>query len=405
MHYIASLSIPHFYLLPYAQDAQRSAHPLLISCEKHIIDANEAAVLAGFRVGMGLQEAKCMAESSSWIVAFEEERYRSLRTQMLELCAEFTDRIEPAEFHRVYLDFLGHSKPGEIAWETAKRVAHQFQSDVMIGYAQAKWLARLAESALPASTNLDLPQRDFPTDLSHTDSFANPARFLAAQRVSKLAPVNPQIRQRLQFLGYPLIGDVQKIPYRTLKSQFRDEADIISTSANGTYDDPVVPRFQITRISGRIDMDDASSWLDIEPGLRKLAKRLSTRLKKLDSVIRTVQLTVTFSSGICKEAARTFSKPLQSTLDLLRAMVVLFPECKEPLETVHISLPDLERMKQKQRQLDGSNDRGERKISAEAAFRSVKTSYGDSAIKVASEVSLPRRKLVLRAWQSANGWH
>ncbi len=403
MHYIASLSIPHFYLLPFANDEERNAQPLLISHEKMIIDANEAALTAGFRVGMSLQEAKCLAESSSWIVAFEEESYREFQKQMLELCAEFTDRIEPAEMHRAYLDLRGHSQPGLLAWEAAKRLSERFQTDVHIGFAQAKWVARLGETSFCASSECDLSGSGSSHKLS--DSFAQAARFLASQRVSKLSPVTAETRQRLQFLGYPLIGDVQKIPLRTLKSQFREEANIIASASLGTFDDPVIPTFRITRISGKIELGDASTWLEVEPALRKLAKRLSTRLKNLDSITRTVSLSVAFSSGHCKDLSRTFSKPLQSTLDLLRAIVVLFPECKEPVESVFVELPELEKMRQKQRQLDGSHDLGERKISAEAAFLSLKTTFGDSAIQVAADVALPRRKLVLRAWQNANGWH
>ncbi len=404
MHYIASLSIPHFYLLPFAKDEKRNATPLLISHERKIIDANVAAVTAGFRVGMSLQEAKCMAESASWIVAYEEESYRDLQKQMLELCAEFTDRIEHTEMHRAYLDLSGHSQPGHLACEVAHKIRKHFQTDVHIGFALAKWVSRLAEAYFCGSSESG-SSHPLLNDLTLTDSFANPGRFLASKRVAKLSPVSTQTRQRLQFLGYPLIRDVQKIPISTLKSQFRDEANIIASASMGTFDDPVIPTFRITKIYDKIEMEDASIWLEIEPALRKIAKRLSIRLKSLDSVTRKVNLSVAFSSGFCKEATRSFSKPLQSTLDLLRAIVVLFPECKEPVESVVVELPDLEKMRQKQKQLDGSHSLGERKISAEAAFRSIKTTFGDSAIQVAADVSLPRRKLVLRAWQNANGWH
>jgi DNA polymerase-4 len=380
MHYILYLSLDGLY----TRRIGSGESPLVIHRDRAVIDANASARQLGAFPGMALTEAKSMLSGVKF-VAWNPDDDAALRDSWLEPMLEFTDRIQPAGPHEAYLDLTGHPDPLSIAEKCVERIGLPLTA----GVGCAKWVAK-------AVTRHDNP-------LSQ-DHVVRPEVSLKGLP-TRVLPIPGDAAERLVFLGYPTLGDVQKAPLDVLQKQFGNLGRRIHDGARGRISDPVQGSYPPDTIAVRVYME--TPWVDeagMEADLRTLASRMGRALVDKDKAARKLQLILVDEEGKQDERERIFSKPLRTGFQVFSAIrgIVLQEEAFPAVEA-RAKLTNLEKAVTRQFELAKlkTSNAGE---TMREALDGVRARFGSDSLKPAAEVAIPRRKAVLRAWCDATGW-
>lgn len=399
MHYFVFIEIQGLYCTSLErQHCDWAETPLVIHCDKIVIDSNLAAKKANVWNGMPLSEAKAILENGRFI-SWEEEPFRQIQTEWLDILCEFSDVIEPKRQHDAWIDLSQHPDPEEIAFKVLQRIESKLNLQVRMGMAKTKWLAELAcMNHLNSCSNMLTEQ------ILLREPCIDPAGFLESLHTSKLLPVEQSILQKLEFLGYRTIGQVAEVPLSVLSSQFGDIASFILKCANGGHFEPIVGSYPPATIAKRIQFEGVvEDKLVLDHALQVLAQQLADVLKKDDSYSKQVLLTIETESGYL-ELRRKFVKPICNYASALASLRLMADSIREPSLGLRVRLEDVTRSKRVQHELLGRASNYDRNSSIASAFQHVRTVFGDSSIVAGSEVSEPRRKRVLKAWKDATGW-
>jgi hypothetical protein len=202
-------------------------------------------------------------------------------------------------------------------------------------------------------------------------------------------PASQAARERLIMLGYPTLHHVSQIPLVVLQGQFPDEALTIFRAAKGGIHQAVEAIYPKDVVRTRFRFEDA----------REIGEKLVGEDLQGDRV----QMIILFDNGDRLELERVFSKPMQSPASVIPSLRLMLAEltakAKFPPIEIRVSLLDVFDSERKQLQLQGFSA-----AKPITAMERVRTVFGDSSIQIASKVSEPRRKAVLKAWQHATGW-
>ncbi|HSI74184.1 MAG TPA: hypothetical protein VK934_13490, partial [Fimbriimonas sp.] len=345
-------------------------------------------------IGMPLATAKAVLAKQNLgiqVRQWKAEDYGEKQRAWLELCTQFTDVVEPIDQHEAFLDFSGHTPlspgrgdggEGTPAYESLQSAIPNQQSAI----AKVKWLARAAFT------------KGDPVNLAY---FA-PNAFLDELPTSMLEPVLPDSRVRLEFLGYRTAGDVATIPLETLRSQFGKEALTIWQACRGKAGDPVLPLYPEASLADRFYFESpVDNREPIEAALQVLARRLAKKLVARDLQGSILRLWMGFEGESELLVEGEFAKPMQST-GSIRTATSLLCQPKKPLASIRVQMPQLRRTDRKQQSLYVARTDSESVV--RGAVGQVQKVFGSEAIKLGSEIRLPRRQLVLRAWKDATGW-
>lgn len=362
--------------------------PGVVARDRLVLDANPTARERGVKPGLPLRQAKALIEGLV-VHEWRSETYEVAQTAWLDLCTEFSGRIEPAEQHTAGVDLDGHPDPIDIAERLIRSIFTRTQRPPRYGLAPSKWIAQLAaQKAMSGLVGSD------------------PAAFLAPFPVEDLLPVAPEHRERLRFLGYRTVGEVARLPLDTLYGQFGQEALRIQQAANGHLYEPVHPLYPRHAIRESFlfesPIDDRTI---LERAIGDIARRVGERLTSEGRQGSHLRLQLETEAGPSWQNKRRFTKPIRCGLTATTALRLLFPpDWDRPLLAIRVELAELERTSQRQESLQGFLPQGARRPDADAALKYVRTVYGDQAVKRGSDIELPRRLQVLREWKNATGW-
>lgn len=378
MHYILFLSLQGLYVG--ARD--RGSKPVAIHRDKTLIDADPLARKLGAHPGLPLREAKSMLSGVTF-VEWDSDMDAEVRSSWLDGMMEFTDRIESTVPHEAFLDLTGHPDPLSIVPACLEKA----KLPLTAGLGSAKWIARAAVHA-----NQPLSQ----------DNVVRPELSLRDLPASVL-PIPRETVDRLAFLGYRTIGSVQKAPREVLDKQFDELGMVIFSSARGGQVDLVDANYPPDTIAVRVFME--SPWEDVEhrdAELRTLASRMGRALVDRDRAARCLQLILVDEKGTQEHRERTFSKPLRTGIQVFSALRGLAEEVFPAIEA-RARLSKLEKAPARQLEL-ARVARGGRSDTIQDAVEGVRSKFGSTSLMAGSEVRMPRRKVVLRAWCDATGW-
>ena len=306
-----------------------------------------------------------------------------LRASWLDGLLDFTDRIESGDPHEAYLDLTGHPDPLSIVPACLERA----KLPLVAGLGCSKWVAR-------ATTHASQP-------LSQ-DHVVRPEVSLRELSAAVL-PVPVDAIERLAFLGYRTIGQVQKAPREVLDKQFDGLGMAIYSAARGGQIDTVSTNYPPDTIAVRVYME--SPWEDTElrdADLRTLASRMGRALVDKDRAARCLQLILVDEKGDQAHRERTFSKPLRTGFQIFAALRGLAEEVFPAIEA-RARVSRLEKAAARQLDLGRMRVGGVSETMSDAVD-GVRAKFGGTSLLVGSEVKIPRRKVVLRAWCDATGW-
>jgi DNA polymerase-4 len=194
---------------------------------------------------------------------------QEIRAQMLTL----TPLVEPLSIDEAFLDLTGcDGSNGAGAAETLVRFASRVEVGigvtVSVGLSYCKFLAKLA-------SDLDKP-RGFAL-IGREEAKA----WLAPQSVGRLWGVGRVGRERLERLGFRVIGDFQQIDERAAMSRLGDDGLRLWRLAQGRDDRRVNPERETKTISSETTFDrDISDKAELARILLAHCDRVAARLRK-----------------------------------------------------------------------------------------------------------------------------
>lgn len=358
-----------------------SGGPLVVHDEGRLLDVCDLAAVRGAAPGMPLSQARALLAGARF-VGFERETFREAQGRWLDQLVPFSDAIEPLSMHEAAIDLSMHPRPGEIARQVVQAVA-TVEPRVASGAGPSLWLARLAIDRESNATR-------------------DPARFLAPLPVSLLTPVNPSVRERLGTLGYQTIGDLQSVSLDVLRRQFGTTALTIQAAAMGRVAQPVRPLYPPGSAGGYVGVEGGtSSEQTLEAVLDRLAGEIGKRLAEEDRQTCELSVYIEHENG-GKALSRSFVKPIGDPRSLRIALGILVGErCEEDVYGVRATLPHLRRKAQHQAALFGQVADRER---IAPAIGRLQSTFGDTVVRRASELHVPRRVRFLKALSFATGW-
>lgn len=358
------------------------ASPAVVVRNKLIIDACPVGQSAGIRMGMAIGQAKAILHELT-VYEFAEERYTDASHCWLNRLCTVSDSVEVVAPHRAFVDLAGHGDP----YRTALEVCDALPFDYRGAVSPCRWLA---EALAPTKGLLNFPK---------------PFEALAKESLVYLAPIEMPVRERLAFLGYRNIGEIQQLSLATLKSQFGLYGLTIRQAAMGMLHEPVVANYPPCSMSRRIPFDGTCSDSEvIVAGLGRLATELALALNEADMEAKSLELFVETEDGETS-LRRQFGKAMHSALRIRTSLLQLWTDLTvtSGVARLRAVAHEVGHSSRRQISLSGLVER-ESSLPSEAVDRLARK-YGSTAIVAASEVKIPRRKEVLRVLRATTGWY
>lgn len=400
MAYSLYLSLVGFYTRAIvARQPDLGSIPFAVVRDKVVTDVSDSAALRSVRLGMAQSEAKLLLGSDGRCVSYEPSHFLNDRDAWLDLCLDVSSVIEPVTESEAWVDLTGHPDPQDIAQRLILRLTEATGLRVLCGMAAAKWVARLAASPV----DIEAARLGIPV----VDPVSEPASFLSEMPTAVLAPVAPEHRERLVRLGYRRVRHVQAAPDGILCAQFGAEAPTVRLAARGVAVEPVRAVYPSAShsISERCEEGVADS-LALSAWVGRLFTRASAALVARDVLCASVMLVFELEGGGVVRWSRTMGKAVQSAPSLVAVGLCALQsvEVREPVVGIRLLLSGLVAAPRVQQTFASVNGLRERKVAMDVAMRRVRTVYGDSSLKSASEIRLTRREELLKVWRDALGW-
>lgn len=194
---------------------------------------------------------------------------REIRAMMLEL----TPLVEPLSIDEAFLDLSGterlhHASPALSLARFAARVEREVGISVSVGLAPNKFLAKIA-------SDLEKP-RGFSV-VGEAEKLA----FLAARPVTAIWGVGKALAADLERDGIRSVGQLQHRDETDLMKRYGVMGRRLARLSRGEDDRTVSPEREAKSVSAETTFDgDIADFARLEPVLRRLAEKVSARLKK-----------------------------------------------------------------------------------------------------------------------------
>lgn len=391
------LGLDQFYVRA-AEVVSGNGAPLVVIDRGHVLDADDGARSAGVSEGMSVREARTLLEGARF-VAYRPEPYREAAERVRAIALAYVDRLYSPREHEITLDLSLHVDPEEIARRLLAEVRDRTGLRAYAALAPSAWVARVAAReahALGRELGVGCVER-----------VDQAARWLAERPIEVLAPLSPETRERLRFLGYRRVGEVAATSLDRLRAAFGPEAWAIRLAALGEDREPFEPNVPPEACAARFRFEGGTSDAGVlRAGLGELARKLAERLGATHRRGQHLRVLVAFEDGEVVARERRFVRPLAHASTIRFALETLMREvsCESPVREVRAVMERLEPAHGLQGRLMAGFEPEERRLRAEQAARALRCVLGDQAVLRASERPEPRRQKVLRAWRDAVGW-
>jgi len=315
-------------------------------------------------------------------LAIDPDRQRA----WLDMLVPFTDVIQPVEHHSAVVDLSAHPTPADIVARIVKRLSESPFGHLQYGVGPDIWIAQLA-------SRQGTPFR----------YEANVASHLAPQPVENLLALPPPDRDKLSDLGIQTIGAISAIGAVTLRTQFGESAHALLHAAQGKSRHSVAPLYPPKAVAQTIHFEaPVDDSLTLQNAANDLARQLANRISGRQAGL--VILIAEREDSSEKALSRPYKRPVHEVNQIAASIRYLAEQIqKECPGIIRLTarLDRLEPIKSTQKNLFIAIDRN----SPEVALAALKQSIGGTSVILASQVEIPRREQVLKAWRNATGWN
>jgi DNA polymerase-4 len=290
----------------------------------------------------------------------------------------FTPLVEPLSLDEAFLDVRGSVKlfgpPVDIAKRVKEAIAHLGLA-CTVGVAPNKFLAKLASAKAKPDGLLVVP-------------FDGVIDFLHPLPVNALWGVGARTGEELMRLGLKTVGDLAKVPRRTLERAIGDSVGAhLHALAHGRDDRTVTPNEPSKSVGSENTFGhDLDSTEEILKELLRLADRTAGRLRAKGLCGRTVTLKVRFSNFSTITRSRTLEAEVNTTAELYevaRALYLKLDPNRPRIRLLGVSVGGLASGAPR-RQLGLMEKQGAGWQEASDAIDSIRTRFGDESVGFAT---------------------
>jgi len=215
------------------------------------------------------------------------DKYVSVSREIRRIFLRFTQIVEPISIDEAFLDLTERTTGSRQTIDLARRLKAEIRNrqglTASIGIAPNKFVAKIA-SDLEKPDGLVLVRQE------------DVGGFLAPLPISRMWGVGPKTEQRLREMGIESIGDLLGFDREYLQKRLGKLGDHLWSLSRGIDNRPVKPTRRVKSISQErtFGQDTRDPKLLIEV-LRKMAAKVTDRLKRQDLEAKTVKLKLRYS--------------------------------------------------------------------------------------------------------------
>jgi DNA polymerase-4 len=305
-----------------------------------VLAASYEAKAFGVRGGMPGRRARELCPQLIFVSGHFKD-YQRLGDAAMAVLNDFTPLVERISIDEAFADVAGcthlFGSPAEIASAIRYRVRAQLGLPISVGVARTKHLAKIASQVAK-------PDGLFVVDPS------NELDFLHDLPVELMWGVGPVTGARLAEMGVHTIGQIAKMPVRSLERLLgRVAAEKLKALAwnNDPREIKTHPRSQSAGAQSALGKKPAEEQV-FRPALRHLADRVASRLRAKSRPGRTVTVRVRFGDLHSVTRSVTLDAPISATAivaeiaeELVRAVLADHPD-ENIISLLAISVSHLE---------------------------------------------------------------
>jgi DNA polymerase IV len=290
-----------------------------------VLAASYEARAFGVRGGMPGRRARELCPQLIFVGGHFKD-YQKLGDAAIKVLNDFTPLVERISIDEAFADVAGcthlFGPPAEIARAIRRRVRAELGLPISVGVARTKHLAKIASQVAK------------PNGLVVVDP-ATELDFLHDQPVELMWGVGPVTRARLAAISVHTIGQLAKMPGRSLERLLGPGAGEKLTALAWNRDPREIRTHHRAHSAGAqsaIGRKPAEEWV-FRPTLRHLADRVGARLRAKSRPGRTVTVRVRFANLRSVTRAVTLEAPISAT-------AILAEVAEELVRTVLANHPD-----------------------------------------------------------------
>ncbi|MEE9537349.1 MAG: DNA polymerase IV [Desulfobacterales bacterium] len=263
----------------------------------------------GVRSAMPIYQAKQKCPHGIFVPP-RMSRYKEVSKKVMALLRDFSPLVEPVSIDEAYLDITGcqrlFGEPQETAWEIKRQIKETVHLTCSIGVAPNKFLAKIA-SDLEKPDGLTLILPDMVSE------------FIDSLPIKKVPGVGKKMHRQLELLSIRTLGDVQRLPEKTLVKHLGKFGKRLRTLSSGTDHSPVTPHAPHKSISSeRTLAADTRDTKLLKRYLLKQSEEVAKQLRKAG--VRAKTITLKIKDADFKQVTRrtTIDIPTQSSKTIYR---------------------------------------------------------------------------------------
>ena len=321
-------------------DPSLCGKPISVGGGGVVLAASYEAKAFGVRSGMPGRRARQLCPQLTFVGGHFKD-YQRLGDAAIAMLNDFTPLVERISIDEAFADVAGcthlFGPPAGIASAISRRVRAELGLPISIGVARTKHLAKIA------------PQVAKPDGLVIVDP-DNELDFLHGLPVELIWGVGPATSARLVQIGIHTIGQLAKLPERSLERLLGHAAGEKLTALAWNRD------LRVVKTHRRVQSAGAQSALGKQPAeervfrptLRHLADRIATRLRAKCRPGRTVTVRVRFADLQSVTRSVTLDTPISGTAilaeiaeELIRKVLMDHPH-EKAISLLAISVSHLE---------------------------------------------------------------
>lgn len=377
-----------FYVAVQKERTPDCLGPMVVVQGRQVLDACRLARGRGVDPGMALSDARAILPDGRFI-SHDPEHYAARQVAWLDLCRFYTDTIEPNGQHSAYLWLGGHPQSAEIASKLILELEGLGLGACHGALCSLKWLAKIA-SGFSYAPGLAI----------HVD---HPKAYLRDLPIHKLDIISKEQQMQLAHLGYSRCGDLW-LSKQQLQGHFGRDGINIYNACLGRLNSPVRAIYPPGMIAERVYFESSVNDLEtIERASSDLALKLVKRLAQIDSATTKICLKCDTDVGTVA-TYRTYVKPIYAVGSARQAIMglLLSHKCINLLCIKAEATGLCKASIVQERLFDIADKSGRHKL--EVAMSTLKSTFGDGAVTLASEAAKTRRQRLMEAWKNATGW-
>jgi DNA polymerase IV len=338
-----------------------------------IVTCSYEAREKGVKTTMPLWQARKLCPNLI-VVPPDFETYKIYSARMFQLLQEYTGWVEPVSIDEGYMDVTECKEPLKIAAEIQKRLLHELKLPCSIGIGPNKFLAKMASDMKKPMGITVLRKRDL-------------SQKLWPLKVGELHGIGKKTEEKLNKYGIITVKDLAEAADYELKQRFGVNGLKMKERANGIDPRPVDPSSasDYRSIGSSTTLrEDIISSSEAEPVFKRLADKVTSRLKTKGYVALTIAITIRYSDRKTITRSKMLANATQEPKEIYQNAIKLFNQHwnKEPVRLLGITATEVMEKENATYQLDlFSVEKNEKEALLHDVLSSIERKHGEGIIK------------------------